>query len=289
MNITFLQMLTLDAVIRQGSIQSAARYLNKTHPSVITALKKLENELGFVLFDRSGYRSTLTSEGKAFYKSCQKILDDIDRLKTQAYHLSCGEEPELNIAIGDITPVPDTLKVLRKFSDNNKFTHLNLLFENLGGTSACLLDGKADLIIHHIDKSDPRYEYKKFCEVPVVPVAAPDFLAIPVSNSLKYTDLEKYTQCIIRSTASETDDKNYFVLEQAPHITVGDQYTKKEIIMQRMAWGHMPLFMIKDELDEGTLISIQGKFIKGHNLDIVVARLHKAEHGTMSERLWQAF
>lgn len=65
---------------------------------------------------------------------------------------------------------------------------VSLLFENLEGADERLLDGAAGLIIHHIDKSDPRYEYKDFCRVQVIPVAAPDFLSIPNSNNLKYAD-----------------------------------------------------------------------------------------------------
>jgi len=289
MNITIRQMMTLDAVVRQGSIQAGAKYLNKTHPGVITALKKLENELGFSLFDRTGYRSALTPEGEAFYKSTKRILHDMDDLKFQAQHLSNNKEAEINIVIGDITPISDTLKVLRQFSVQNRFTHLNLLFESLEGANERLLNGEADLMIHHIDKSDTRYEYKDIGKVQIIPVVARNFLDIPVSSKLKYSDLSKYTQCIIRSTAKKISAKNYFVLEQSPHITTGDQYTKKEIIMQRMAWGHMPSFLIENELKNGELISIEGEYIKGRTLDIVVSRLHKSNYGIMADSLWQAF
>ena len=44
---------------------------------------------------------------------------------------------------------------------------------NLFGPNELLLDGGADLIIHHIDKTDSRYEYRDFCKVQVVPVIAP--------------------------------------------------------------------------------------------------------------------
>jgi len=289
MNITLQQLATLDAIIEHGSIQAGAEFLNKTHPSIITAIKKLEGELGFSIFDRSGYRSTLTLEGVAFYKSAKQILNDVNRLKTQALHLGNNEEAELNIAIGDITPIPGSLKVLHQFSEQNRFTHLNLLFENLEGVNERLLNEEADLIIHHIDKTDHQYEYKDFCKVQVIPVVAKDFLSLPVNNNLRYADLENYTQCIIRDTTSNSETKNHFVLEQSPHITVGDQHTKKEIIMQRMAWGHMPLFLIKNELKSGKLISIAGKHIKGRTVDIVVSRLLKKRHGIMAERLWQTF
>jgi len=289
MNITLQQMLTLDAVVNEGSVQAGARHLHKTHPSVITALKNLEEELGFALFDRSGYRSVLTVEGKAFHQGVRRILGDLQDLKNQARHLCLGEETELNIVLGDVTPNANALTVLRRFAEECPNTRLNLFFENLSGPNEWLLDGNADLIIHHIDKSDPRYEYRDFCRVPIVPVVAPGFLRFPVSEKVFYTDMKAYTQCIIRDTAIRGGNKNYFVLDDSPHITVGDQYTKKDVILQRMAWGHMPLFLIENELNSGELISLEGEHIKGNVLDIVVARLGTREKGLMAERLWQFF
>lgn len=289
MNITLQQMQTLDAVVSQGSIQAGAKYLNKTHPSVITVLKKLEDALGFALFDRSGYRSVLTEEGKKFHKSVKQILRDMGELKNQAAHLRGGEEGELNIVVGDITPLPGALAVLRRFSREHPYTRLNLFFGNLFGPNERLLDGDADLIIHHVDKSDSRYEYRDFCKVQVVPVVAPGFLDLPISRELRYADLEGYTQCIIRDTSTHSEKLNRFVLDNVPHLTVGDQYTKKEVILQGMGWGHMPLFLVEEEVNCGKLISIAGKYIKGVTREIVIARLSAPEKGIVAERLWQSF
>jgi len=288
-NITLHQLFTLNAVITQGSIQSGAKYLNKTHPSVITALKKLENELNFSLFDRTGYRITLTKEGRVFYKSAQRILDNINELGSLSLHLENNEETELNIAIGDITPLGSALSILRTFSRENTFTHLNLLFDNLEGVNERLLNGQADLIVHHIDKSDIRYEYKDFGRVEIIAVVAPEFLTMPVHNRLKYSNLVQYTQCVIRDTTEKLDTKNHFVSEHSPTISVGDQHTKKEIIKQGMAWGHMPSFLIETELESGELISINSDYIKTHIIDLVVSRLHKVNHGIMAEKLWNMF
>lgn len=289
MNISIQQMLCLDAVVTQGSIQSAAKSLNRTHPTLITSLKKLEQQLQFSLFDRSTYRLTLTTQGKALYRSIKNILNDIEHLKTQAKHLSIGEEPELNIVLGDITPTVDSLSILRSFSEQNTFTKLNLLFENLHGPIERLHNSEADLIIHYIDKADPRYEYKDFCKVLIVPVVAKKFLNCKITKQLKYSDLNNYTQCIIRGTEKQQNNKNYFVNENSQHITVGDQFTKKQVILQRMAWGHMPLFLVEQELKNGELISIASDQIRENLIDIVVARLSNRTFGTKLEQLWQYF
>lgn len=277
------------AVVEQGSIQAGANSLHKTHPSVITALKKLEVGLGFALFDRSGYRTTPTERGKAFYRRCKLVLSEVDDLKNLSDHLRDNENTEISIAIGDVTPLTLVLKRLHEFTETNKFIHLNLLFENLEGANERLLEKEANLIIHHIDKSDTRYEYKDVCRIKIVPVVASGFLNMPVTEHLRYSDLKKFKQCIIRSTAKTIPTKDYFVLNQSPYITVGDQYTKKEIIMQKMAWGHMPLFLVEDELKSGELVTIEGDFIKGSALDIVIARLHDVRHGTSEKALWELF
>jgi len=287
MNITIHQINTFVAVIEQGGVQAAANKLHKTHPSIVVSLKKLETELGFPLLDRSGYRSIATEQGKAFYQRCLRVLNEMDDLKSLSAHLQQNKETEISIAIGDVTPLPRLLNLLRDFTETNKSTHLNLLFENLEGANERLFEGKANIIIHNIDKSDIRYNYHDFCKVEIVPVVAKGFLNQSIHPNLKYDDLKAYTQCIIRSSAQNSPTHDYFILKNSPHITVGDQHTKKEVILQKMAWGHMPLFLVKNELESGELQSIEGKYIKRRTLDIVVARLQGFQHGLITEQLWE--
>lgn len=144
-------------------------------------------------------------------------------------------------------------------------------------------------MIHHLDKADSRYEYQDFCKVKVVPVVAPGFLSIPISASLRCADLETYAQCIIRDTSTHSEKLNRFVLDNAPHLTVGDQYTKKEVIQQGMARGHMPLFLVEESIKSGKLLPIAGKHVKGVTRELVIARLAAPKKGIMAERLWHSF
>ena len=62
--LTIQQFLCFDAVITEGGFQAAADKLGRSHPSVFTAIKNLEAQLGVALFDREGYRVTLTEAGR---------------------------------------------------------------------------------------------------------------------------------------------------------------------------------------------------------------------------------
>ncbi len=289
MNITLQQINTLKAVVEQKSIQAGAELLNRTHPSVITAIKNLERQIGFALFDRSGYRSTLSEKGAVFYQNSLKTLKEIDKLAELAQHLNQNKEPKISIAIGEITPKEKALSVIRSFAQNNQHTTLNLLFENLSGVNEKLLIEDADIILHYINKTDARYEYKDFCQVRLVPVVAPGFLDSILTKHLKLSQLSNKVQCIIKSSALTDQKESYNINKNAQHIYVGDQHTKKEVIMQSMAWGHMPFFMIKEELEQGLLVSLEGEHIKSYLVDIVVARLRKEFYGPMAQALWDLF
>ena len=52
-SLTVQQLQCFDAVIAEGSYQAAAIRLGRTHPTVFTAIKNLEAQVGVALFDRT--------------------------------------------------------------------------------------------------------------------------------------------------------------------------------------------------------------------------------------------
>jgi DNA-binding transcriptional LysR family regulator len=62
---------------------------------------------------------------------------------------------------------------------------------------------------------------------------------------------------------------------------------KKEVIVQGMGWGHLPDYLIGDELDRGELVSIKGKHFAGGSAELVAARRRNVAHGPVAERLWR--
>jgi DNA-binding transcriptional LysR family regulator len=198
-----------------------------------------------------------------------------------------GEESELSVVIGDLCPLPEMLGLLRRFFERCPGVRLNLYFEAIAGPWERLLDGDADLILHHIDKSDTRLESVNLCRVDMIPVVAPRFLAFPVSDDLAPEQMRDYVQCVVRDTSRHSAPRDYFLVEGARSWTVSDQLMKKEIILRGMGWGHMPDFLVERELRDGRLLSIKGRHFPGVETDIVAARLRNKPHGPVAGRLWQ--
>src|ERR1700731_4119384 len=150
--LTLHQLLCFAAVVTQGGFQAAAENLLRSQPTVSSSVKNLETQLRLRLLDRSGYRVSLTDAGRSFYERTRVFLHELQQLRDHAAQLAMGEESELRVVIGDLCPLPETLSLLRRFFDGCPGTRLHLHFEALGGPWKGLLDGEADLILHHIER-----------------------------------------------------------------------------------------------------------------------------------------
>jgi len=285
--LTLHQLLCFEAVVREGGFQAAAEKLLRSQPSVFAAVKNLEAQLQLNLLDRTGYRVTLTAAGRSFYDRTRVFLYEMQRLRDHAAQLAMGEESELRIVIGDLCPFPETLGLLRRFFEGCPGTQLHLHFEAISGPWERLLDGEADLILHHVDKADPRLDFIDLLTVKLVPVVAPNFLRFPLSERITPEQMRDYVQCVIRDTARRMAPRDYYLVEGARSWTVSDQLMKRELILQGMGWGHMPRYLIEQNLRDAQLLSIAGVHFRGGQLELVAARLRNAPHGPIANRLWQ--
>lgn len=288
MSYTFHELQCFDAVVLTGSFQAAAELLHRSHPAVFASIGKLEQQLGFALLDRGGYRVKPTAAGLAFHRQAQPLLREMASLRTFAEQLAMGKESDLRVVIGDICPRPPLLALLGGFFAQHGGTRLHLHFEAVGGPVERLLDGEADLIFHGIDKNDQRLEWLDLHPIRFIPVAAPGFLAFPVSDDIRPEQLRGYTQAVIRDTARHSAPRDFYLVEGAHQCTVADQTMKKEIIMQAMAWGHLPDFLVEEELRSGALLSLAGKHMRGSVEQLVAARRRDRPQGPVAAMLWSA-
>ncbi len=62
------------AIADCGNMAEASKKLHVSSPALSTALKELERELGFSLFDRNGRRLTINENGRYFSKQAQSVF-----------------------------------------------------------------------------------------------------------------------------------------------------------------------------------------------------------------------
>ena len=275
-----------DAVIRTGSFQAAAAALHRSHPAVFAAVARLESQAGLSLLDRGGYRVKLSDAGRSFHERMQTLLGEAEGLRQYAAQLALGEESELHVVLGDLCPRPAVLRLLARFFETCPHTRLHLHFETVGGPIERLKARDADLMFHRIDTTDPFLEWIALCKVRLTPVVAPGLLPVSTARTVRPEHLRDYTQCVMRDSARAPRDEDSLVIEGAHQITVADQFMKKDVILQGLAWGHLPDFLIDGEIRSGALKSIAGRYLPGRTETVVAARLSDGAHGPVAQRLW---
>lgn len=282
---TLHDLQCFDAVVTTGSFSAAAAAINRSHPAVFAAVARLESQTGLVLLDRSGYRVALNDVGRSFHERMRPLLREAHALREHAAQLAGGEESELNVVLGDLCPRPGALKLLARFFETCAHTRLNLHFETVGGPLERLKAGDADVILHRVDATDLSLEWIALRRVRLIPVIAASALPARLSNAAREARLRDYPQCVMRDSAREPAN-DYLVSEGTRRITVPDQAMKKDVIAEGLAWGHLPDFLIDDELHSGALKSIAGRRFPGHTETLVAARRRDASHGPVAQRLW---
>ncbi len=61
---------------------------------------------------------------------------------------------------------------------------------------------------------------------------------------------------------------------------------KKELILQQMGWGHMPMYLVGQELKSEALVALTGKHLRGGKVNLVAARRREVPKGPVANRLW---
>lgn len=94
---TLNQIAYFYSVAKCRHFRLAAAELNISQPSLSRSIANLEEELGVMLFDRSGRGITLTKYGKVFFGHAEKILTDVKTAESQMKKLS-GNAGSIDIA-----------------------------------------------------------------------------------------------------------------------------------------------------------------------------------------------
>lgn len=282
---TLDQMKILVAIFDAGSVLAAAKKLHRTQPTISVGLKKLEDELGVQLLDRSSYRATLTSEGRQLCEKSRAILQQVSEFKTMARYLSLGHEPEVHLAIEASCPMSVVLDILKASEAKYPQTDFNLRVENIWGALEKVQDGDVDLAI-----SPWLYDQKGLESLPLtttrlLTVAAPDFC--PSSNPLGMDDMRRHVQVVVRDSGWRDQGLSYGILEGGRHWIVSDHQTKKQLIVAGMGWGRLQEHIIEDELRDGMLIPLD---ITGYPCDVTMeiraVRRFGEPTGPVAQALW---
>ena len=110
------QLETFLTVAREGSFSKAAKKLYRTQPAISQTIRKLEEEIGEALFDRSSREGILTDAGKVLEEYAQRLLNMRAEALSAVGELRQLERGRLSIGANEVTCLY-LLPMLDKFRD----------------------------------------------------------------------------------------------------------------------------------------------------------------------------
>lgn len=273
---TLQQLRYFDAVVSQGSFHAAAAKLHRSHPTVCAAVSSLEQQLGFALLDRKGYRVGLTQAGKSFHERVQQVLQGADGLQRFAQFIARGERTELRIVLDDCCLAKPVLAMLVRFFRAYKITPPQLHLDSSPQPLECLQQGAAELLFHAGNASDVRFEHVRWESIEMLPVAAPGFTSNAGNGEL---------QCVVGNSLDHYERLPASL--DARRLVVSNHHLKREAILQRMAWGYLPSLAVADDLRSGRLVSLAGSHFRAAAVQVWAARARAQIHDSLVEQLWR--
>ena len=132
------------AVADAGSVRGAAARLNVSQPPLTQAIKRLEDDLGIVLFHRLPKGMALTEAGRVLAEEAQDVLARLRRAETRARRIAEGN-PVMRIGFVSAALTGALQRLLRVLSGRPA----ELMEMTTPQQEAALLEGRIDVGLLH--------------------------------------------------------------------------------------------------------------------------------------------
>ncbi|ADZ91430.1 LysR family transcriptional regulator [Marinomonas mediterranea] len=289
---TIDQLKILIAIAESRSLSHAAEKVSKTQPALTTAIKQLESVLNVSLFNREGYRLSLTNQGNILYQKAKKVIELHQEFIQTAHNYASGKEERISLAIEASFELETIFSKLEPLQQRHKSTQIVIKQEYLSGPVEQIHKGEVDLAITPIQA-----EFKKNGELEFLHVSKGALINVAASKLVnKFESLTSVKQLIdtyqvvVQDSGSMTTGVNVGVQSAQRYWYVNNFATKLSLIQSGMGWGRLPEHFVKDLLKSGELLEIElNDYASRIEFDYKLIKRNDKLLGPVATELWNSF
>jgi len=174
MGLSSHQLQTFLTIIDQGSFSAAAHKLGLTQPAVTTQIKKLEQECGAILFDRSMRQISLTAAGAALLPYARAAAENDQRAQDALDVLDNTVSGSLTVTASIIPGCYVLPHLLAEFEEAYPAVRANLIVDNSHKVIAQIESLDADLAVVDAKFFNHNIHYEELGEFEIICICAPD-------------------------------------------------------------------------------------------------------------------
>jgi DNA-binding transcriptional LysR family regulator len=246
----------IDSIARKGSFSAAAESLFRVPSALTYTVKKLEDDLGVILFDRSGHRAILTEAGAELLKEGRYLLEAAQALESRVKRVANGVETDIGIAISDLFTNSAIFKILDEFYTQGFGTRVRVTREVFGGSWDALLTERADISVGAPGDAPPSGTCSSSLigHIEFVFAVALHHPLAQMTEPLQNQDIVQYRSIAAADSSRNLAPRTSGILTGQDTLTVHDMQSKLEAQVLGLGVGYLPIEMAQFYANQGLLV-----------------------------------
>lgn len=234
------QFLIFTEVATSKSLSDAAEKLSLSQPALSKYIKKLENDIGVELFDRSTNPISLTKAGELFLNFSYKSLDICKQFEKELGDIKKSTSDTICLGISPSRAPYLLPEILSDYINKHPSVTLKILEEQTDILNEKLKNGELDLLISVLEQGTEQFEKIELFDESIL-------LAVPFNAPDDYNSLIKQYPMVIPEKGQiifngfEDTFLNYF--SNIRKITCKNQATALSFVEAGVAITFLPSYM----------------------------------------------
>lgn len=252
-------------IAEEKSFSRAAEKMLRTQPAISIAIKRLEEELGESLFDRSSKSGTLTEAGRILLSYAQRMINLRDEATEAVGELRGMFRGRLTIGANESTSLYLLPPLLMEYRRNHPKIKIEVYRNVSEKIPLEVLERNLDFGFLSYDPMHPALQSIEFHKDELVLVVPPKHhLAKQKQVTVKDLGEEQFVAHNVK-TPSRTRIFELFAQHRTPLnicIELATLETIKEFVMLNAGLAILPRLAVQEELKTGRLVEVSVKGLK---------------------------
>lgn len=247
-------------IIEEGSFSKAAERVYRTQPAVSIAIRRLEEEIGAPLLDRSQKSPTLTEAGHVLHDYAKRIIALRDQAREAVAELRDLERGRVRIGANESTSIYLLPQVILTFREQHPQVKVEIHRFVSDRLPREILDRNVDFALMASEPNDRDIEAFPILKDELALILSPKHpLAkrgqpVTVKELGKESFLAHNVKSASRVKVIETFEKHHTPLNISLELATIE--TIKRFVQQQIGIAFVPRMCVREELERGTLVTL---------------------------------